>query len=106
MRTALAQPHPYLLNRAGGICAVKEFSLVQGELHVVPEAEKPLVGIYHLIYRCDDHALSDIKRSVSSDDGEHWSVADTLSPDEDCDVCYPGPCAEPDATVTHATSST
>ncbi len=89
MRNALAQPHPYLLNRAGGICAVKSFSLVDGKLNVVPEADEPLEGLYQLIYRCEDHPLADIKRGVSSD-STGWSVAEPLSSDEDCDVCYPG----------------
>lgn len=91
MRTALPEPHPYLLNRAGGISPVKEFSLSNGELKVVPAVNQPLTGIYHLVYRCEGHPHSDLKLAVSSD-GENWSVAEPLPSDEDRDVCYPGPC--------------
>lgn len=70
---------------------MKEFSLIDGKLNVVPEIDQPLTGIYHLIYRCEQHEHSDIKRAVSSD-GEHWTIAEPLAPDEDCDVCYPAPC--------------
>jgi hypothetical protein len=91
MQVASSSPHPYLLNRAGGICPVKEFTLVNGQLEVVPATDKPLTGLYHLVYRCPDHQHSDIKRAVTSD-GTKWTVAEPLSPDEDCDVCYPGPC--------------
>ncbi len=101
MRTALPQPHPYLLDRVGGICAVKEFSLVQGQLHVVPEAEKPLTGMYHLVYRCEDHPHSDIKQAVSWD-GEQWSLVELLSSEEDLDVCYPGPREEQGASLSDA----
>jgi hypothetical protein len=91
MRTALPQPHPYLLNRAGGICPVKQFSLVNGELNLVPAVDQPLTGIYHLVYRCEDHAYTDIKRAVCSD-GTHWTIAEPLPANEDHDVCYPAPC--------------
>jgi hypothetical protein len=91
MRVASSQPHPYLLNQAGGICQVKEFSLVNGKLSVVPLADGPITGQYQLVYRCPDHQQSDIKRSVRSD-GTTWFVTEPVAPDEDCDVCYPGPC--------------
>jgi hypothetical protein len=91
MQIAFSNPHPYLLNQAGGICPVKEFTLVDGQLNVVPAADKPLTGPYHLVYRCPDHQHSDIKRAVRSD-GTQWMIAEPLSPDEDYDVCYPGPC--------------
>jgi hypothetical protein len=90
MRVASSQPHPYLLNQAGGICKVKEFILKNGQLDVVPLSDKPVTGQYHLIYRDPDHQHSDVKRAVRSD-GSHWSVAERLPADEDCDVCYPGP---------------
>jgi hypothetical protein len=91
MRQATDTPHPYLLNQAGGVCPVKEFSLVGGQLKVVPAAEKPLTGEYHLIYRCPQHATFDIKRAVHSD-GSNWAVVDKPPTDDDCDVCYPPPC--------------
>jgi hypothetical protein len=91
MQIASSHPHPYLLDQAGGICQVKEFSLIDGELNLTPATDKPLTGRYQLIYRCPNHRHTDIKRAVRSD-GTQWTVAEPLSPEEDCDVCYPGPC--------------
>ncbi len=90
MQVASSQPRPYLLNQAGGICPVKEFSLVNGQLNVVPAADKPLKGCYHLVYRCPNHQNTDIKRAVRSD-GSNWSIAEPLPQDEDYEVCYTGP---------------
>ena len=94
MRVALSQPHPYLLNQAGGICQVKEFSLIDGKLNVVPLADAPITGRYQLVYRCSEHENFDIKRNVSSDDGANWTVAEPFDASEDCDVCYTGPCED------------
>ena len=91
MRVALSQPHPYLLNQAGGICPVKEFSLIDGRLNVVPLADRPITGEYQLVYRCPEHDGFDIKRTVSSD-GAKWTVAEPLEGGDACDVCYPDPC--------------
>jgi hypothetical protein len=91
MRQATDTPHPYLLNRAGGITKVKEFSLVGGALEIVLEDEKPATGPYHLVYRCPEHAASDIKRAVHCN-GASWAVVDKAAPEDDCDVCYPPPC--------------
>lgn len=90
MRIAIDSPRPYLLNQAGGICQVREFSLIGDQLKVVPKDDKPLTGLYELVFRCEGHQHSDIRRGVSSD-GEKWSLVDDVAAGADDDVCYPSP---------------
>ena len=91
MKVALSQPHPYLLNQAGGICQVKGFSFIDGKLNVDPLTDEPITGRYQLVYRCPEHESFDIKRAVSSD-GTNWTVSEPLDKSDECDVCYPDPC--------------
>ncbi len=70
---------------------IKSFSLIGQKLTMDAVSDKPLTGVYQLVYRCEDHGPLDIKQNIESD-GQSWTLLEPFSTEEDCDVCYPEAC--------------